>query len=215
MGCCCCMALFPLIERFSSNKCVLHEITLLSWVLGWWLTSFSSQGHYGATCVLLLLEKEKEKEKDVFLLWYRGRSLQPPCPAWCWAACQLLAQLLGDLGPPSGGPVSLSSLFLDLRQGSSVPVFLGVVFRRWDGNSDVLGCDGNSSSFEWAVSWNWWVVSPLPKICNSLSSDALILSSRPTVNRYICSSLFCFLLQFVIHKIDFSSFFFLQILSLN
>lgn len=172
MGCCCCMALFPLIERFSSSKCVLHEITSLSWVLGWWLTSFSSQGHYGATCVLIPLKRV------VFLLWYHGRSLQPPCPAWWMSALGRGPQEVLSLFP---------SLFLHLRPGSSVSVFLDVVFRRWDGNSDVLGCDGNTSSFEWAVSWNWWVVSPLPKICNPLSSDrdALIQSKCKQIHKFI------------------------------
>lgn len=92
----------------------------------------------------------------------------------------------------------LSSPSLDLRQGSSVAVFLDVVFRRWDGNSDVLW-------WKYQLVWmrvfgNWWVVSPLPKICTLWTLTGVLLSS-PTVNRYICSSLFRFLLQFVIRKL--------------
>lgn len=36
---------FSLIERFSSNKCVLHELALPSWLLGWGLNPSAARGH--------------------------------------------------------------------------------------------------------------------------------------------------------------------------
>lgn len=73
--------------------------------------------------------------------------------------------------------------------GSSILVFLDFVFRRWDGNSNVLGCDGNTSLFDQAGKFL-----RTNELCHHYQKWAapwaligMLLYSR-TVNRYICSS---------------------------
>lgn len=190
MGCCCCMALFPVIERFSSNKCVLHEITLLSWVLGWWLTGFLVRDIMGSH-VSFSSRKGPSCSWDTMAGAF---SLHAQCGAGLDASCWH-----SSWEGPSGGPVSLfqPSLRFEARLLCSCVsgcCFQEVGWKQW--------CPGLwwKSQFVWMSSF-LELVSCVPiakKFATPWALIGMLLSSQ-IVNRYICSSLFRFLLQFVIH----------------
>ena len=73
--------------------------------------------------------------------------------------------------------------------GSSILVFLDFVFRRWDGNSDILGCDGSTSLFDWAGKFLGTndLCHHYQKCATPWALIGMLLYSW-TVNRYICSS---------------------------
>lgn len=117
---------FSVIERFSSNNCVLHKITLLSWVLGWRLTSVSSQGHYSASCVL--------SPSEQVLLPPVTPQLVPsaPGPLRCWDEHHSLSPALGRVPGTLGGHFSFS------QPNDKAPPFLCFWILFWGGGMEMV-----------------------------------------------------------------------------